>query len=401
MEMFHLVWSNIARRKNQSLLTIAITALTVFTFVLVFGVFVTTRYGLNMSEERLGADAIIVPTDADLDGYDLLFTSNPESVYMDMDVMEEVRKLDGVAEVSPQFFSQTVDGGCCDFGMSMRVVGFDPDSDFILKALMNQKDYDELGENDIVLGGNFTDYVGKESRVLNRLFHVAGELYPTGTGMDDTVFMRIDTARTITEGSENLDVIPEGADSSRLISAIMVKLDDGVDPAVFANDFLFTDIDAECISTSASVASVQKQLSETSAVIFAIWIALLAVAVLSLVGRFNALAKDRKKETGLMRAIGVQKKTIFGLILGEACTMALIGGALGSVLACLVLNPVMGHIQQTFRLPPSVWSPGMTVLSGVLGVVLAVIICFAAALRPAAASASLEPQAAITQGEVN
>ena len=399
--MVHLIWNNIARRKNQSILTIAITALTVFTFVLIFGVFVTTRQGLNKSSERLGADAIIVPTGADIDGYSLLFTSNPESVYMDIGIMDEVKKLDGVAEVSPQFFSQTVDGGCCDFGTSMRLVGFDPESDFILKALMNKREYDKLGENDIVLGGNFTDYVGKESRVLNKLFHVAGELYPTGTGMDDTVFMRIDRARTITEESENLDVIPKGSDSSRLISAIMVKLDEGVEPAVFANDFLFTDIDAECIATSDTVASLQKQLSNTSAVMFAIWIALLAVAVLSLVGRFSALAKDRKKETGLMRAIGVQKKTVFGLILGEACTMALIGGAIGSIAACLVLNPVMSHIQETFKLPPSVWSPEMTVLAGVLGVVLAVVICFVAALRPAAESASLEPQAAITQGEVN
>lgn len=382
-------------------MTIGITALTVFTFVLIFGVFITTRYGLSTSEERLGADVIVVPSDANLDGYNLLFTSNPENKYMDIAIMDEVGKLDGVEAMSPQFFSQTVSGGCCDFGTSMRLVGFDPDSDFILKALMNQKDYSELSDDDIILGGNFTDYVGKESRVLNTVFHVAGELYPTGTGMDDTVFMKIDRARTITEESENLDVIPEGADSSRLISAIMVKLEDGVDPAVFANDFLFTDIDAECIATSATVASVQKQLSDTSAVIFALWIALLAIAVLSLVGRFNALAKDRKKETGLMRAIGVQKKTIFGLILGEACTMALIGGVPGSIIACIAMNPVMNHIQQIFKLPPSVWNPGMSVLAGVLGVVLAVLICFAAAIRPAASSASLEPQAAITQGEVN
>ena len=295
--MMHLIWSNISRRKSQSLLTIGITALTVFTFVLIFGVFITTRYGLSTSEERLGADVIVVPSDANLDGYNLLFTSNPENKYMDIAIMDEVGKLDGVEAMSPQFFSQTVSGGCCDFGTSMRLVGFDPESDFILKALMNQKDYSELSDDDIILGGNFTDYVGKESRVLNTVFHVAGELYPTGTGMDDTVFMKIDRARTITEESENLDVIPEGADSSRLISAIMVKLEDGVDPAVFANDFLFTDIDAECIATSATVASVQKQLSDTSAVIFALWIALLAIAVLSLVGRFNALAKDRKKET--------------------------------------------------------------------------------------------------------
>ena len=139
--MMHLIWSNISRRKSQSLLTIGITALTVFTFVLIFGVFITTRYGLSTSEERLGADVIVVPSDANLDGYNLLFTSNPENKYMDIAIMDEVGKLDGVEAMSPQFFSQTVSGGCCDFGTSMRLVGFDPESDFILKALMNQKDY--------------------------------------------------------------------------------------------------------------------------------------------------------------------------------------------------------------------------------------------------------------------
>ena len=102
-----------------------------------------------------------------------------------------------------------------------------------------------------------------------------------------------------------------------------------------------------------------------------------------------------------MRAIGVQKKNIFGLILGEACTMALIGGIIGSIAACLLMNPVMHRIQETFMLPPSVWNPGMTAIAGVSGLLLAVLICLAAAIRPAMSAASLEPQRAITQGEVN
>lgn len=399
--MINLMWKNIIRRKNQSLLTIGITAITVFTFVLIFGVYVTTGQGLKASTDRLGADAIVVPPDANLSGYSLLFTSNPENKYMDAGIMDEVARLDGVSNVTPQFFSQTLSGGCCDFGREMRLVGFDPESDFVVKALINKKIYDNLGDDEIILGGEFTDFVGKKTRVLNRQFNVAGELFPTGTGMDNTIFMKIDMARQITEQSDNLDVIPTGKDSSSLISAVMVKLDDNTDPAEFANDFIFSGIDAECIAATSTVAALQDQLRNTSLIIFGLWIALLAIAVLSLVGRFNALAKDRKKEIGLMRAIGVQKKNIFGLILGEACTMALIGGIIGSIAACLLMNPVMHRIQETFMLPPSVWNPGMTAIAGVSGLLLAVLICLAAAIRPAMSAASLEPQRAITQGEVN
>ncbi len=399
--MIDLIWKNIVRRKNQSILTIAITAITIFTFVLIFGVFITMRQGLSESADRLGADAIIVPSTADADGYELLYTSNPENKYMSTDIMKQVEKLDGVKAVSPQFFSQTINGTCCDFGMEMRLVGFDPDSDFIIKSLMNQKDYEELTDQDIILGGEFTDYVGKTARVLDTPFHVGGELHPTGTGLDNTIFLRIDRARQITKDSEGLDVLPKGVDPSTLISAVMVKLDGSITPDKFAHDFIFTGIDAQCISTTDTVSALQAQLNGTSKVIFGIWIALLAVAVLALIGRFNALAKDRKKEIGLMRAIGVQKKQVFLLIIGEACTMALVGGLAGSIIAGFCISPIMKMIQTTFLLPPATWNIGMTILSAVLGVVLSLLICFFAAINSAIKSASLEPQTAITQGEVN
>lgn len=400
--MWNLIWKNISRRRNQSILTISITALTIMTFVIIFGVFVTMNQGLKTSADRLGADAMIIPSKANADGYQLLFTGEPSNEYMSIDILEQIKKLEGVNKLSPQFFSQTIDGGCCDFGMEMRVVGFEPETDFILSSNMNIKEYDSFTDEDIILGGDFTDFVGKNSRVLDKLFHVAGELYPSGTGMDKSVFMDIDVARKITLESDKLDVLPDGEDPSKLISAIVIKLDDGVDPERFAKDFNFySDIDAQCIATSNTIAALQDQLTGTTRIIFVLWVALLVIAILALIGRFSALAKDRKKEIGLMRAIGVQKKQVFGLIIGEACTMALIGGAIGSAVGSLVAKPVLNIVETTFRLPPSVWSLGMVVLSALLGVVLAVVICFFAAFKPAKSSASLEPQTAITQGEVN
>lgn len=120
-----------------------------------------------------------------------------------------------------------------------------------------------------------------------------------------------------------------------------------------------------------------------------------------LVGRFNALAKERKKEIGLLRAIGLRKGQVFGLIIGETCTMALMGGILGSVIALLCMDPVIEMLREAFKLSPSVWSAQLALLCGAAGVVLAAALGFAAAVAPAAKSASMDPQAAITQGEVN
>ena len=185
------------------------------------------------------------------------------------------------------------------------------------------------------------------------------------------------------------------------ISVIMIKLAEGTDPNAFVRQVEDSGIEAKCLLTGDTISSLQSQLEVTMQVMFALWAASLLIAVLSLVGRFNALAKERKKEIGLLRAIGLKKSQVFGLIIGETCTMALMGGLLGSGIALLCMDPVIGMLKDAFKLSPSVWSASLVLLCGGAGVLLAAILGFAAAVSPAWKSASMDPQSAITQGEVN
>lgn len=400
--MKKLIWNNIVRRKNQSVLTVLITMMTVFIFVLVLGVFITMEQGLSLSRERLGADVVILPEEANVDGYELLFTANPENVYMEASLLDEIAKQEGVAAVTPQFYSQTLDGTCCDFGYEMRVIGIDQETDFILKPYMHLQEFDELKHEEIILGGNFTDYVGKKSSILGRSFLVVGELYPTGTGMDDTIFMTIDMARALTKNSEVLGDLWEGKDPNQYISAIMVKLEEGVDAEKFADKlWRWSGLPIQCVATGGTVSSLQEQLSATVTVLFALWMGALIIAVMALLGRFNALAKDRKKEIGLMRAIGIQKAQIFQLIIGEACTMAIMGGFVGSFAACLCMETAVDLLHKVFDMPQSVWGIGTAILCVVIGTLFSALLGFLSAIYPAVKSAGLEPQSAITQGEVN
>lgn len=400
--MKKLIWNNIARRKNQSLLTVLITLVTVFTFVLVLGVFLTMQQGLELSRQRLGADVVVLPEEANVDGYELLFTAQPENCYMDASILDAVAGMEGVAAVSPQFYSQTLDGSCCDFGFEMRVIGVDQDTDFILKPYFRLQEFENLQNDEVILGGNFTDYVGKRSSILGRAFLVVGELYPTGTGMDDTVFMTIEMARALTKQSEVLGELWEGKDPNDYISAVMVKLEKGVDAEKFADKlWRYSGLPVQCVATGGTVSALQEQLSATVMVLFVLWMAALIIAVMALLGRFNALAKDRKKEIGLMRAIGIQKEQVFFLIIGEACTMAVMGGLAGSILACLCMETAINLLQKVFLLPQSVWNLGTAALCVLVGTLFSGLLGFLAAVYPASRSAGLEPQNAITQGEVN
>ncbi|MDO5111130.1 MAG: FtsX-like permease family protein [Clostridia bacterium] len=398
--MLTLIWKNIARRRSQAMLTVTITLLTVTVFVMVLGVWQTMRQGLALSRERLGADAVLLPKYAAADGGDLLFTAIPENIYMPAQVIEQAKALEGVAAMSPQFYAQTLALSCCEPGDEARIIGFDAATDFILAPYL-EEGLDAVGADELIMGSNFdADYVGNSFLALGRKFRVIDRLQPTGTGMDSTIFMQIGVVRELCLASDTLNVDWVGKNPDDFVSVIMIKLEDGVDPQDFAKQAEEVGLDAQCLLTGDTISALQAQLDVTMRVLLALCLAFLLIAALSLLGRFGALAKERKKEIGLLRAIGVQRGQVFGLIIGEACAMALLGGVLGSVLALLCMQPVMGVLQEAFNLSPSVWSLRLALSCGGAGVLLAGMLGFVAALIPAAKSASLDPQTAITQGEV-
>ena len=401
--MFMLIWNNIARRRTQSTLTVTITALTVLVFVMVLGIFQTVTQGLALSRERLGADAILMPKYSNAKGDDLLFTAMPENIYMPIEVVEQAKQLDGVAAMSPQFYCQTLALGCCDPGEEARIIGYDSETDFILKPYLDEEHQNGINQEQVIVGNAYEDedLVGMNYMILGRIFKVVSVLQPTGTGMDSTFFMDWRVAQDMCLESEVLRENWTKKDPHDYISVIMIKFEEGTDPDAFVRQVEESGMEAKCLLTGDTISDLQSQLEVTMKVMFALWAASLLIAVLSLVGRFNALAKERKKEIGLLRAIGLKKGQVFGLIIGETCTMALMGGVLGSAVALICMDPVIEMLKNAFKLSPSVWSTSLALLCGAAGVLLAVVLGFAAAVTPAWKSASMDPQAAITQGEVN
>lgn len=400
--MWRLIWKNIARRRAQSALTVTIAMLTVMAFVMVLGVSLTVSRGLALSRKRLGADAVLVPPYATATGGDLLFTAAPERVYMPIDVVEQARRIEGVATMTPQFYCQTLARSCCEPGDEIRIIGYDPDTDFVLRPYLDEAGRDGIGSGQLVVGSNFEDdeLVGHSCLVLGRKFQVAGMLEPTGTGMDGTIFMDWRTAQDMCLESEVLRQDWQGRDPHDFISVVMLKLADGVDGQDVAEQVERLGLDAKCLLTSDTISSLQDQLEAVMYVMFALWAAPLLIAALSLTGRFSALAKGRKKEIGLMRAIGLGKGKVFGLVLGEACAMALMGGLLGSGAALLCMGPAIELLKDAFKLSPSVWSARSALSCGGAGVALTGLLGLVAAIVPAWHAASMDPQAAITQGEV-
>ncbi|AFL98519.1 ABC-type transport system, involved in lipoprotein release, permease component [Desulfitobacterium dehalogenans ATCC 51507] len=399
--MWFIAWENVMRRKGQSILTVLITGLTVLTFVLAFSVLFTLQEGLKLSNDRLGADIIVLPNKSNADAFQTIFTAEPVNIYMNQDITQQIAQVKGIEQLTSQFFTQTLDQSCCSIGGATRLVGYDPATDFILKPWLNEHNLTNLEDNQIIIGGNIPAFLGNQASVLGGVFSVVGNLYPTGSGMDETLFMNINVARQLAQDSPYLLGLWKKESPEKLISAILIKISEGYKPAQVAEDINNLGLAVEAVATSEVVSSMRSQILIVTKLILGLWLAVFFVACLALIGRFSALARERKKEIGLLRAIGVQRTEVFRLILLEAWLMAGAGGIAGSILGALGVSSILTTLRSSMGLPMGQWSWSSALGSGVLGIFVALLLGFVGSVYPAWKSSRLDPQEAIARGEVD
>jgi putative ABC transport system permease protein len=90
--------------------------------------------------------------------------------------------------------------------------------------------------------------------------------------------------------------------------------------------------------------------------------------------------RERIREVGVLKTLGFTNDAILGMIIGEATTVALIGGALGVVLAGL-LTAGIGHIHQSFV--AQIRGMSLTPLTALLCLVIAGFIGIVSSFVPA------------------
>jgi putative ABC transport system permease protein len=113
---------------------------------------------------------------------------------------------------------------------------------------------------------------------------------------------------------------------------------------------------------------------------------------------FSAIIAERKRELGLLRAIGARRRQIVGMLLTEAGLATAVGGLAGVVLG-LFLMRVYEHslVYYLDRMGiPFIWLNGWaTCLIAVVCVVLTSLTGAAGALYPAWRASALEPYSLI------
>ena len=131
LTVIELAKQNLKRKPFRTVSLIVLTA--VLAFSLFSGSFLVKSLngGMQSLSNRLGADIIVVPQGYDSKIESALLRGEPNSFYFKSEVVDRLKKIEGVDLASPQLFIATLSAGCCSF--PLQVIGIDFDSDFNIK----------------------------------------------------------------------------------------------------------------------------------------------------------------------------------------------------------------------------------------------------------------------------
>ena len=354
---------------------------------------ISVNSSLKKASDRLGADLIIVPVGARGFAEEVLLESKNTAFYMPKTTIEQIRTVEGVEAITWQTYLSSIAGLCCDI-MPTRIVAFNQESDFIIKPWLQDSIGRKLEKGEALAGFGTSENLGLglldiEATIFDNRFHIVGVLERTGTSLDHALFMT----------EENLGAIIESGKSPLKrgdISIIFVKLKKGLDPDYVGRVIEGEFVDVDVVARSKMGEKFLTILSDINK-IFVITILLSSLLTILLVWAiFSAIANERAKEIGIMRAIGAKESHIVKLFFLEVLVLALIGCLLG-VAAGTYLS---AQLASSFSLLKNI-SAGLTigeqVVIAVVNLILGSGICVAGALLPINRIKKMEPLLAIKE----
>jgi putative ABC transport system permease protein len=344
------------------------------------------------SLDRLGADLMIAPRETTVNLSAALLTVEPTPHTFDAATAEQLARWPGVQVAAPQryFALPTGDQTHAEEGL----IAFDPARDFTVLAWLDEKQDRPLRRGDVIVGGRRSEAVGGDMRLFGQTFAIYGKLALTGVGpFERAIFVSFETAADIaaaaraTTGRDVLDV------SSHRLSAVLVRLRVGATPEQFR--FAAARLpDVQVIAGNGLNTSVRQGLATIlrGAVLFT---ALTLLATALMVGAmYTGLLAERRRELGLLLAVGMRPAQVIRLLLAEAVLTTGLGGSCGVLLGVgglMLFQRSLGYYLTSRQVPFLLPSLGDLAVTAFLSVLLCCGVGLAGALLPAWRAGRREP----------
>ncbi len=390
-------------KRNPFRTGVLILSIATLVSLLIFAAFFTTRVRstVQKASDRLGADLLIVPVGARGFAEEFLLESKNKSFYMNRDLIDRVRQIDGIEAITEQTYLETISGICCDIART-QVVAFNQETDFIVRPWLQRSLGRPLKSGEAIAGFETNKNLGLqllevEKTLFNKKFRIVGVLDKTGTGLDNALFMT----------EEDLDQIIAGGNSplkKGQISIIFAKIRKGLDPYHVGLDVEGKIIDVDVVARREMGGELLTKLGDINKIFLISSLMATVLTVLLVWAIFTAIANERTREIGIMRALGAKQSHIVRLFVLEVLTLGLLGSLIGMLLGTCIFVA----LTQSFAILKDLAGPTLSFETRLIlqlketaviigSMVVGTGICLAGALEPIHRLRKTEPLIAIKE----
>jgi putative ABC transport system permease protein len=270
-------------------------------------------------------------------------------------------------------------------GRAAALVGVDWENEFQLKGYWDvEGSFPETGSRDTLLAGaaiarEFGLSPGQIMEIDGRILTLSGVLKPTGSDDDTVLFVPLSLAQAIAakEGQASfLEVaaLCSGCPIEEIVSQLQSALPD-------------TEVRALAQVAESRMYSIHL----TKKLAFSISLVILVTACAMLIMSMLSAVAERRREIGIMRAVGFSRPKIFTVFVAEAAGIGGLSGVLGYILGQVLTVHVLRQLHIAGEAPVTFQGPAFMIL-----VILATLAAALAAAFPAWRASLVEPAEALT-----
>jgi putative ABC transport system permease protein len=333
-----LAIQNLGRRKARTsllVLAVAISCGAVFLgAVLMLGI----RHSMEVGFTRLGADLLVVPQGTLTNITAALLTAEPTDQTLDRSVIDELAQVKGVERVAPQLIVRTHVPEIGGHHGVTDLIAFDPERDISVTPWLAEKIERPFRTGDVIVGGRREERIGDRLLLFGRSFTVYGRLERTGVGTHENgIFMSFETFDALR------DIIRGGSEASAAldrdkISGALIALAPGASAkqARFAMLARFPGL--KVVVGESMLTSIRQGLEALLNGVITLLLVMFISSALMIGLLFSAIIGERKREIGLLMAVGFRSGNLTALLLAEAAIATATGGVLGCMLGAMLMR---------------------------------------------------------------
>ena len=347
---FKLAFTNL---KQKPLRTAGLTLIVALTsFVLFAGGIVSAsmKNGLASMNARLGADLMIVPVGYDEGVEGILLKGEPTYFYLDRNIEDKLRNVEGIKTVSSQFFLTSLNQDCC--AIPVQFIGFDPGTDFSIQPWIKESYSGEIKDGELIVGHDIQVDENNQLKFFDEKYNVAAKLEQTGTGLDQAVYANMNTLMHLFDAAKRKGLsFIDDIDPYASVSSILVKMEDGYSLEEVTHNIRSSMDGVQVIKTKTMITGIADNLGGLISYIYILAGLFLLVSFITLLIVFSVIVGERKKEFAILCTLGATGRKLSGIVLSEAFLICAIGGAAGIFTSGLTVYLFQTLIGDQLELP--------------------------------------------------